>query len=74
MVQKRKKKLTKIASANLKSKASCSIVLVVLFLGAILHAMATAPITAVDVGYKGTQLKLSMELHDKQSVVFKPMW
>ncbi|XP_025112699.1 glycosaminoglycan xylosylkinase-like [Pomacea canaliculata] len=43
-------------------------------LGAILHAMATAPITAVDVGYKGTQLKLSMELQDKQSVVFKPMW
>ncbi|PVD22218.1 hypothetical protein C0Q70_18024 [Pomacea canaliculata] len=45
-----------------------------LILSAILHAMATAPITAVDVGYKGTQLKLSMELQDKQSVVFKPMW
>ncbi|KAK7094860.1 glycosaminoglycan xylosylkinase-like isoform X2 [Littorina saxatilis] len=43
-------------------------------LGAVLHAMATAPIIAVDNGFRGTQLKLSMKLAGDQIVAFKPKW
>lgn len=37
----------------------------------ILAAMATAPVTSLDVGYKGTQLKASLML-ESQRTVFKP--
>jgi len=40
--------------------------------GGILRAMATREITRADVGYKGTQLKLLLELKGGQKVVFKP--
>ncbi|XP_033114499.1 uncharacterized protein LOC117114977 [Anneissia japonica] len=41
-------------------------------LGDILHAMASRPITKADVGYKGTQLKVTLYLAGGQVVVFKP--
>ncbi|XP_071507967.1 glycosaminoglycan xylosylkinase-like [Diadema antillarum] len=41
-------------------------------LGTILHAMAHAPITRADVGFKGTQLKARLTLEGGQLVVFKP--
>ncbi|XP_071947852.1 glycosaminoglycan xylosylkinase-like isoform X2 [Antedon mediterranea] len=41
-------------------------------LGDVLHAMATRPITKADVGYKGTQLKVTLYLAGGQVVVFKP--
>lgn len=37
----------------------------------LLHALASAPITAFDVGYKGTQLKATMHL-GAQKTIFKP--
>ncbi|KAK6195413.1 hypothetical protein SNE40_000850 [Patella caerulea] len=43
-------------------------------LGAVLRAMSTRPITLADVGYKGTQLKMSLLLQGQQRVVFKPKW
>ncbi|CAH1780515.1 unnamed protein product [Owenia fusiformis] len=43
-------------------------------LGAILHEMSTRRILAADVGYKGTQLKLSLLLEGGQKVAFKPKW
>jgi hypothetical protein len=43
-------------------------------LGAVLKAMATHNITSADVGYKGTQLKLTLVLDNSQTVVFKPQW
>ncbi|KAK7502652.1 hypothetical protein BaRGS_00006227, partial [Batillaria attramentaria] len=43
-------------------------------LGAILNAMATSEIIAVDNGIGGTQLKLSMKLAGGQLVAFKPKW
>ena len=42
--------------------------------GSVLQAMSTGNITRVDFGVKGTQLKLSMVLDNKQKVVFKPKW
>ena len=44
------------------------------FSGAILHSMATRKITQADVGYKGTQLKMTLMLEGGQRVVFKPKW
>lgn len=41
-------------------------------LGDVLGALATAPIIATDIGYKGTQLKLSIVLKGGQKAVFKP--
>ncbi|XP_071096709.1 glycosaminoglycan xylosylkinase-like [Haliotis cracherodii] len=43
-------------------------------LGAILRELATRPIIAADVGFKGTQLKLSLTLKGGQTVAFKPEW
>ncbi|CAG5135867.1 unnamed protein product, partial [Candidula unifasciata] len=43
-------------------------------LGAILRAMSHGEITAADVGFKGTQLKLTLMIDGKQQVVFKPAW
>ncbi|XP_041481541.1 uncharacterized protein LOC121428783 [Lytechinus variegatus] len=41
-------------------------------LGSVLYAMAHAPITKADVGFKGTQLKARLMLAGGQLVVFKP--
>ncbi|XP_011661064.2 glycosaminoglycan xylosylkinase [Strongylocentrotus purpuratus] len=41
-------------------------------LGSVLYAMANAPITKADVGFKGTQLKARLMLEGGQLVVFKP--
>lgn len=43
-------------------------------LGDVLAALATAPIIAADVGYKGTQLKVTIILKGGQRAVFKPKW
>ncbi|ESO98910.1 hypothetical protein LOTGIDRAFT_213698 [Lottia gigantea] len=42
--------------------------------GAVLKALSTRPIIAADVGYKGTQLKMSLYLEGKQRTAFKPKW
>ncbi|XP_027220601.1 glycosaminoglycan xylosylkinase [Penaeus vannamei] len=42
-------------------------------LGDVLAALSTAPITAADIGYRGTQLKVSLRLKGGQIVVFKPL-
>lgn len=39
----------------------------------ILHGLSSYPITRLDLGYKGTQLKASMYLEGGQRTVFKPM-
>ena len=39
----------------------------------ILNALSTYPVTQLDVGYKGTQLKATMHLEGGQRAVFKPM-
>ncbi|KAG0714160.1 Glycosaminoglycan xylosylkinase [Chionoecetes opilio] len=41
-------------------------------LGDVLQALAKAPIISTDVGYKGTQLKISLVLKGGQRAVFKP--
>nr|XP_054770184.1 glycosaminoglycan xylosylkinase-like [Lytechinus pictus] len=41
-------------------------------LGSVLYAMAHAPITKADVGFKGTQLKARLMLAGGQLVVYKP--
>lgn len=43
-------------------------------LGDVLAALSTAPIVAADVGYKGTQLKITVMLKGGQRAVFKPKW
>lgn len=43
-------------------------------LGDILAALSSAPIVNADVGYKGTQLKVSLVLKGGQRAVFKPKW
>ncbi|XP_013381494.1 glycosaminoglycan xylosylkinase isoform X1 [Lingula anatina] len=43
-------------------------------MGAILNALATRPIMAADVGFKGTQLKMTLVLEGNQKAVFKPKW
>ncbi|XP_053380958.1 glycosaminoglycan xylosylkinase-like [Mercenaria mercenaria] len=43
-------------------------------LGAVLRAMATRKIIAADVGYRGTQLKMTILLEGGQRAVFKPKW
>ncbi|KAK7070211.1 Glycosaminoglycan xylosylkinase [Halocaridina rubra] len=43
-------------------------------LGDILAALSTAPIKAADIGYKGTQLKVSILLKGGQRAVLKPKW
>ncbi|XP_064089471.1 glycosaminoglycan xylosylkinase-like [Macrobrachium nipponense] len=43
-------------------------------LGDVLGALSTAPIVAADIGYKGTQLKVSILLKGGQRAVFKPKW
>jgi hypothetical protein len=42
--------------------------------GAALHALSHRKITKADVGFKGTQLKLTLELEGGQRVIFKPQW
>ncbi|XP_047483055.1 uncharacterized protein LOC125035034 [Penaeus chinensis] len=42
-------------------------------LGDVLAALSTAPITAADIGYRGTQLKVSLRLKGGQIVIFKPL-
>ena len=44
------------------------------FSGAILRSMARRKIISADVGYKGTQLKMSIILEGGQRAVFKPKW
>ena len=39
----------------------------------ILRGLSSYPVTRLDVGYKGTQLKASMYLEGGQRTVFKPM-
>ena len=39
----------------------------------ILHALATYPVTSLELGHRGTQLKASMYLQGGQRTVFKPM-
>lgn len=41
-------------------------------LGYVLNAMLTYKIVHAGVGYKGTQLKMMIELSDGQEVIFKP--
>lgn len=41
-------------------------------LGDVLEALASAPITSTHIGYKGTQLKLSVMLKGGQRAVFRP--
>jgi hypothetical protein len=48
--------------------------LIGLFSGAVLNAMATWKIISADVGYKGTQLKMTVLLEGGQKAVFKPKW
>ena len=43
-----------------------------LLLGAILRELSHRPITSADVGFKGTQLKLTLILEGGQRVAFKP--
>lgn len=43
-------------------------------LGDVLAALSSAPIVSADVGYKGTQLKVSLVLKGGQRAVFKPKW
>jgi hypothetical protein len=42
------------------------------FPGCVLHSLKTSKILSADVGYKGTQLKISLELEGGQKVAFKP--
>jgi len=46
----------------------------VCYVGYILSAMAKYHITLADVGYRGTQLKMTLVLDGQQQVVFKPRW
>lgn len=41
-------------------------------MGCVLHSLKTSKILSADVGYKGTQLKISLELEGGQKVAFKP--
>ncbi|XP_064643874.1 glycosaminoglycan xylosylkinase-like [Lineus longissimus] len=43
-------------------------------LGAILRDLSTRKITGANVGYRGTQLKLSLTLEGGQRAAFKPKW
>ncbi|CAL4172079.1 unnamed protein product, partial [Meganyctiphanes norvegica] len=43
-------------------------------LGDVLAALSSAPIVAADVGYKGTQLKVTLLLKGGQRAIFKPQW
>ncbi|ELU15405.1 hypothetical protein CAPTEDRAFT_19398 [Capitella teleta] len=43
-------------------------------IGAALHDLASRRILKADVGFKGTQLKLTLELEGGQRVIFKPQW
>ena len=38
----------------------------------LIHALATTPITLLDLGHRGTQLKATMYLQGEQRTVFKP--
>jgi len=42
--------------------------------GSVLSAMAKHPVTSADVGYRGTQLKMTLVLDGQQQVIFKPRW
>ena len=42
--------------------------------GYVLSAMAKYRITSADVGYRGTQLKMTLVLEGQQQVIFKPQW
>jgi len=44
------------------------------FEGFVLSAMTKYRITSADVGYRGTQLKLTLVLEGQQQAVFKPRW
>lgn len=43
-------------------------------LGCVLHSLKSGKILSADVGYKGTQLKLTLQLEGGQRVIFKPKW
>lgn len=43
-------------------------------MGCVLHSLKSAKIVTADVGFKGSQLKLSLELEGGQKVAFKPKW
>ena len=45
-----------------------------LCVGYVLSAMAKYRITSADVGYRGTQLKMTLVLDGQQQVIFKPQW
>ena len=45
-----------------------------MFVGYVLSAMAKYHITSADVGYRGTQLKMTLVLDGQQQVIFKPRW
>ena len=42
--------------------------------GFVLSAMMKYSITSADVGYRGTQLKMTLVLEGQQQVIFKPRW
>jgi len=44
------------------------------FVGYVLSAMAKYRVTSADVGYRGTQLKMTLVLDGQQQVIFKPRW
>jgi len=46
----------------------------ILVVGYVLSAMAKYRITSADVGYRGTQLKMTLVLEGQQQVIFKPRW
>ena len=41
-------------------------------MNSILHALATSPVTSLELGHRGTQLKATMYLQGDQRTVFKP--
>jgi len=45
-----------------------------LVVGFVLSAMAKYHVTSADVGYRGTQLKMTLVLDGQQQVIFKPRW
>jgi len=45
-----------------------------LVIGFVLSAMAKYHVTSADVGYRGTQLKMTLVLEGQQQVIFKPRW
>jgi len=42
--------------------------------GYVLSAMAKYRVTSADIGFRGTQLKMTLVLDGQQQVVFKPRW